>query len=48
MYELQSVGSTGDKKYFHKPWMMTSIMFLGEWVGGGCWVDTGHTDMITN
>eukprot|EP00195_Chlamydomonas_chlamydogama_P015203 CAMPEP_0202889878 /NCGR_PEP_ID=MMETSP1392-20130828/425_1 /ASSEMBLY_ACC=CAM_ASM_000868 /TAXON_ID=225041 /ORGANISM="Chlamydomonas chlamydogama, Strain SAG 11-48b" /LENGTH=450 /DNA_ID=CAMNT_0049573309 /DNA_START=124 /DNA_END=1476 /DNA_ORIENTATION=+ len=29
VYELQSVGLDGQKKYFHKPWAMTSVMFLG-------------------
>ncbi|KAL6759741.1 hypothetical protein V8C86DRAFT_2568243 [Haematococcus lacustris] len=29
VYELESVGVDGEKKYFHKPWAMTSVMFLG-------------------
>lgn len=29
VYELQSKGSNGEIKYFHKPWAMTSIMFIG-------------------
>ncbi|KAG1672841.1 hypothetical protein FOA52_004645 [Chlamydomonas sp. UWO 241] len=29
VYELKSVGSDGTEKYFHKPWAMTTIMFVG-------------------
>eukprot|EP00201_Polytomella_parva_P001449 CAMPEP_0175086198 /NCGR_PEP_ID=MMETSP0052_2-20121109/29103_1 /TAXON_ID=51329 ORGANISM="Polytomella parva, Strain SAG 63-3" /NCGR_SAMPLE_ID=MMETSP0052_2 /ASSEMBLY_ACC=CAM_ASM_000194 /LENGTH=458 /DNA_ID=CAMNT_0016358329 /DNA_START=4301 /DNA_END=5677 /DNA_ORIENTATION=- len=29
VYELQSVGLDGNVKYFHKPWAMTSLMFVG-------------------
>ncbi|GAX82542.1 hypothetical protein CEUSTIGMA_g9969.t1 [Chlamydomonas eustigma] len=29
VYELQSIGSNGETKYFHKPWAMTTIMFIG-------------------
>jgi hypothetical protein len=30
VYELQSIGSDGETKYFHKPWAMTTLMFIGE------------------
>lgn len=29
VYELKSVGSDGQEKYFHKPWAMTTLMFVG-------------------
>jgi len=29
VYELQSVGLDGEIHYFHKPWAMTTLMFLG-------------------
>lgn len=29
VYELKSVGSDGTEKYFHKPWAMTAVMFIG-------------------
>lgn len=29
VYEIQSVGEDGTTKYFHKPWAMTSLMFIG-------------------
>uniref|UniRef100_A0A7S3QMG5 EamA domain-containing protein n=1 Tax=Dunaliella tertiolecta TaxID=3047 RepID=A0A7S3QMG5_DUNTE len=28
-YELESTGEGGQKKFFHKPWAMTSLMFMG-------------------
>eukprot|EP00983_Pelagomonas_calceolata_P022326 702255-Pelagomonas_calceolata.AAC.9 len=34
-YELESTGEGGQKKFFHKPWAMTSLMFMGEDVSTG-------------
>lgn len=29
VYELQGTGADGSTKYFHKPWAMTTVMFMG-------------------
>lgn len=29
VYEIKGVGLDGKEKYFHKPWAMTSLMFIG-------------------